>query len=69
MEQISSELKPGEVEPTKQELTKQLAIKWKTLSTPDKKVTLFIYGVTRFVQTIIVFCQKFCSKCICAIWW
>lgn len=42
MEQISSELKPGEVEPTKQELTRQLAIKWKTLSTPDKKVTIFV---------------------------
>lgn len=38
MEQISAELKPGEVEPTKQELTRQLAIKWKTLSVPDKKV-------------------------------
>ncbi|XP_018570444.1 HMG1/2-like protein [Anoplophora glabripennis] len=38
MEQISAELKPGEMEPTKQELTRQLAIKWKTLSIPDKKV-------------------------------
>lgn len=43
MEQISSELKPGEVEPTKQELTRQLAIKWKTLSTPDKKVNKYIF--------------------------
>lgn len=38
MEQISAELKPGEVEPTKQELTKQLAHKWNSLSVPDKKV-------------------------------
>lgn len=38
MEQISAELKPGEMEPSKQELTRQLAIKWKTLSVPDKKV-------------------------------
>nr|CAI5858331.1 unnamed protein product [Callosobruchus analis] len=38
MEQITSELKPGEVEPTKQELTRQLALKWKTLSGQDKKV-------------------------------
>lgn len=38
MEQIASELKPGEVEPSKQELTRQLAIKWKTLSVPDRKV-------------------------------
>ncbi|XP_023026067.1 uncharacterized protein [Leptinotarsa decemlineata] len=38
MEQISADLKPGEVEPTKQELTRQLAIKWKTLSVPDKKI-------------------------------
>lgn len=38
MEQISSELKPGEAEPTKQELTRQLAIKWKSLSGQDKKV-------------------------------
>lgn len=38
MEQLNAELKPGEAEPTKQELTRQLAIKWKSLSTPDKKV-------------------------------
>ncbi|ENN73937.1 hypothetical protein D910_11450 [Dendroctonus ponderosae] len=38
MEQISAELKPGEVEPTKQELTRQLALKWNSLSVPDKKV-------------------------------
>ncbi|XP_072384303.1 uncharacterized protein [Diabrotica undecimpunctata] len=38
MEQIAAELKPGEVEPSKQELTRQLAIKWKTLSGPDRKV-------------------------------
>ncbi|KAG5889302.1 hypothetical protein JTB14_031949 [Gonioctena quinquepunctata] len=38
MEQISAELKPGEVEPSKQELTRQLAIKWKTLSVLDKKI-------------------------------
>lgn len=39
MEQLNAELKPGEAEPTKQELTRQLAIKWKSLSTPDKKVS------------------------------
>ncbi|KAL1497731.1 hypothetical protein ABEB36_008639 [Hypothenemus hampei] len=38
MEQITSGLKPGEVEPTKQELTRQLALKWNSLSPPDKKV-------------------------------
>ncbi|XP_057665538.1 high mobility group protein B3-like [Diorhabda carinulata] len=38
MEQIAAELKPGEVEPTKQELTRQLAIRWKTLSVHDRKV-------------------------------
>ncbi|XP_066153025.1 uncharacterized protein [Euwallacea fornicatus] len=38
MEQITAELKPGEIEPTKQELTRQLALKWNSLSTPDKKV-------------------------------
>lgn len=42
MEQINSELKPGEAEPSKQELTRQLAIKWKSLSVPDKQV---IYGL------------------------
>lgn len=46
MGQISAELKPGEVEPTKQELTRQLAIKWKTLSTPDKKVNIFKFKIT-----------------------
>ncbi|KAJ8928127.1 hypothetical protein NQ314_019353, partial [Rhamnusium bicolor] len=44
MEQINAELKPGEVEPTKQELTRQLAIKWKTLSVTDKKVyAIYVY--------------------------
>lgn len=38
MEQINSELKPGEVEPSKQELTRQLAIKWKSLTAQDKQV-------------------------------
>lgn len=38
MEQLHAELKPGEAELTKQELTRQLAIKWKSLSAPDKKV-------------------------------
>lgn len=42
MEQLNSELKPGEAEPTKQELTRQLAIKWKSLSVPDKQVGNFI---------------------------
>lgn len=43
MEQLNSELKPGEAEPTKQELTRQLAIKWKSLSTPDKKIYVDMY--------------------------
>ncbi|KAF2899482.1 hypothetical protein ILUMI_06695 [Ignelater luminosus] len=42
-EQLTSELKPGEAEPTKQELTRQLAIKWKSLSVPDKKVYVDMY--------------------------
>lgn len=48
MEQISADLKPGEIEPTKQELTRQLASKWKTLSTSDKKVSLSILYFVRF---------------------
>ncbi|KRT82418.1 hypothetical protein AMK59_4753 [Oryctes borbonicus] len=43
MEQINSELKPGEVEPSKQELTKQLAIKWKSLNASDKQVYVDMY--------------------------
>ncbi|XP_025831850.1 non-histone chromosomal protein 6-like [Agrilus planipennis] len=43
MEQINSELKPGEAEPTKQELTRQLALKWKSLSGNDKKVYVDMY--------------------------
>ncbi|GJQ71929.1 hypothetical protein Trydic_g3038 [Trypoxylus dichotomus] len=43
MEQINSELKPGEVEPTKQELTRQLAIKWKSLNSSDKQVYVDMY--------------------------
>lgn len=38
MEQINAELKPGEIEPSKQELTRQLALKWKSMSIPDKQV-------------------------------
>lgn len=41
MEQLNSELKPGEAELSKQELTRQLAIKWKSLSVPDKKVIYY----------------------------
>lgn len=48
MEQLNAELKPGEAEPTKQELTRQLAIKWKSLSLPDKKVNTF------FVINIVI---------------
>lgn len=43
MEQLHAELKPGEAELTKQELTRQLAIKWKSLSAPDKKVYVDMY--------------------------
>lgn len=43
MEQLNAELKPGEAELTKQELTRQLAIKWKTLSSLDKKVYVDMY--------------------------
>jgi len=43
MEQLNAELKPGEAELTKQELTRQLAIKWKSLSASDKKVYVDMY--------------------------
>ncbi|XP_064213745.1 uncharacterized protein LOC103313877 isoform X2 [Tribolium castaneum] len=43
MEQLNAELKPGEAELTKQELTRQLAIKWKSLSGNDKKVYVDMY--------------------------
>lgn len=43
MEQLNAELKPGEAELTKQELTRQLAIKWKSLSGSDKKVYIYVY--------------------------
>lgn len=43
MEQINSELKPGDIEPSKQELTRQLAIKWKSLSGSDKQVYVDMY--------------------------
>ncbi|XP_019867853.1 high mobility group protein B3 [Aethina tumida] len=42
-EQLTAELKPGEALPTKQELTRQLAIKWKSLSLPDKKIYVDMY--------------------------
>lgn len=43
MEQLNAELKPGEAELTKQELTRQLAIKWKSLTALDKKVYVDMY--------------------------
>lgn len=38
LDQIIADLKPGEIEPSKRELTRQLALKWNSLSTPDKKI-------------------------------
>lgn len=61
MEQISAELKPGEVEPTKQELTRQLALKWNSLSVPDKKVSykhffiFFLNSDSLFASTIYLY--------------
>lgn len=43
MEQLNAELKPGEAEPSKQELTRQLAVKWKSLSGQDKQVYKYIF--------------------------
>ncbi|XP_044759740.1 high mobility group protein B1-like [Coccinella septempunctata] len=43
MEELNSNLKPGEVEPSKQELTRQLAVRWKTLSVNDKRVYVDMY--------------------------
>ncbi|KAF5289770.1 hypothetical protein FQA39_LY03687 [Lamprigera yunnana] len=43
MEQLNAELKPGEAELTKQELTRQLALKWKSLSAHDKKIYVDMY--------------------------
>lgn len=47
MEQLTSELKPGEVEPSKQELTRQLAIKWRSLSGLDKQVYIYVNAENR----------------------
>lgn len=38
MERLGLEQKSGEAEPSKQELTRQLASKWNTLPPEDKKV-------------------------------
>ena len=44
MEQLMAEQKPGETEPiNKQELTRQLAIKWKTLTAEDKQIYVDMY--------------------------
>ncbi|XP_039290569.1 high mobility group protein B1-like isoform X2 [Nilaparvata lugens] len=40
---LESILSSGQKEPTKQELTKQLANKWNSLSTPDKKIYYDMY--------------------------
>lgn len=39
MERLGLEQKSGEAEPSKQELTRQLASKWNTLPPEDKKVS------------------------------
>jgi len=41
MERLGMEQKCGEAEPSKQELTRQLASKWNTLPPEDKKVRVF----------------------------
>ncbi|KAL3273691.1 hypothetical protein HHI36_015121 [Cryptolaemus montrouzieri] len=55
MEELNSNLKPGEVEPTKQELTRQLAVKWKTLSVNDKRVYVDMYEKSK---------EKYAAKCL-----
>lgn len=43
MERLNAELKPGEPEPSKQELTRQLAIRWKALTSEDKQIYVDMY--------------------------
>lgn len=43
MEELAADLKPGECEPSKQELTRQLAIRWKSMSLNDKKMYVDMY--------------------------
>lgn len=61
-EQLTAELKPGEALPTKQELTRQLAIKWKSLSLPDKKVFKLFYNNTNVY--IVSFFFRFMWTCM-----
>jgi hypothetical protein len=53
MEQLNAELKPGEAELTKQELTRQLAIKWKSLSGSDKKVQTIVIVLPSCVIALV----------------
>lgn len=52
---------PGEPEPTKQELTRQLATKWKALSTEDKKVYYDMYerSKEKYVAEMQIYNKKF----------
>lgn len=43
MEELAADLQPGECEPSKQELTRQLAIRWKSMSIDDKKIYVDMY--------------------------
>ncbi|KAJ8972061.1 hypothetical protein NQ317_010930 [Molorchus minor] len=62
MEQISAELRPGEVEPSKQELTRQLAIKWKSLSVSDKKGKVYVDRYERSKEKYVAEMEEYNMK-------
>lgn len=47
MDELNSELLPGEVEPSKQELTRQLAHRWRKMNIYDKQIYVNMYEASK----------------------
>lgn len=47
MEELNSQLLPGEVEPTKQELTRQLAHRWRKMNLYDRQIYVKMYEASK----------------------
>lgn len=47
MEELNSQLLPGEVEPSKQELTRQLAHRWRKMNLYDKQIYVKMYEASK----------------------
>lgn len=57
MDELNSELQPGESEPSKQELTRQLAYRWRKMNIFDKQIYVNMYETSKqkYNQEMLVY--------------